>query len=330
MKKVYETWTSGPISKFSLKTAIPIINSVRFSSVPQSCPTLWEPMDCNTSGFPVHHQLPELAQTHVHGVSDAIIIYYCLWIINYCIRMLSPYNHQLRSFNKCPLADKAASIHRLTLCRESSWRSGPRRAVHPASICSVQSLSHVWLSATPWIAAHQASLSITNSRSSLKFRSIVSVMPSSHLILCHPLLFLPSIPPSIRVFSSESTLRMRWPEYRSFSFSITPSKEHPGLISFRMDWLYLLAVQGTLKSLLQLHSSKASIPHCSALLIVQLSHAGKYSYMTTGKTIGLTRWSFVGKVMSLLICHYFHCFPIYLPWSDGIWCHDLRFLNVEL
>ena len=152
-------------------------------------------------------------------------------------------------------------------------------------ISSVQSLSRVWLLATPWIAACQASLSITNSQSSLKLVSIESVMPSSHLILCCPLLLLPQIPPSIRVFSNESTLRMRWPKYRSFSFSIIPSKEHPGLISFRMDWLGLLAVQGTLKSLLQHHTSKASILWCSAFFTVQLS----YPYMTTGKTIALTR-----------------------------------------
>ena len=150
--------------------------------------------------------------------------------------------------------------------------------------------------ATPWIAARQASLSITNSRSSLRLVSIESVMPSSHLILCHPLLLLPSIPPSIRVFSSESILRMRWPKYWSFSFSIIPSNEIPGLISFRMDWLDLLAVQGTLKSLLQHHSSKASILQCSTFFIVQLS----LPYMTTGKTIALTRWTFVGKIMSLL------------------------------
>ena len=120
-------------------------------------------------------------------------------------------------------------------------------------------------------------------------------MPSNHLILCHPLLLLPSIFPSIRVFSNESALRMRWQKYWSFSFNISPSKEHPGLISFRMDWLYLLAVQGTLKSLLQHHSSKASILWCSAFFMVQLSHP----YMTTGKTIALSRWTFVGKVMSL-------------------------------
>ena len=161
---------------------------------------------------------------------------------------------------------------------------------------SVQSLSHVRLFVTPWTAAHQASLSITNSWSPPKPMFIELVMPSNHLILCHPLLLLPSIFPSIRVFSSESALRIRWPEYWSFSFNISPSNEHPGLISFRMDWLDLPAVQGTLKSLLQHHSSKASILWCSAFFIVQLSHP----FMTPGKTIALTRWTFVGKVMSLL------------------------------
>ena len=136
------------------------------------------------------------------------------------------------------------------------------------AISSVQSLSRVRFFATPWIAAHQASLSITNSQSSLKLTSIESVMPSWHLILCHPLLLLPPIPPSIRVFSNESTLCMRWPKYWSFSFNISPSNEHPGLISFKMDWLDLLAVQGTLKSLLQHHSSKASILRCSAFFTV--------------------------------------------------------------
>jgi len=162
---------------------------------------------------------------------------------------------------------------------------------------SVQSLNHVRLFVTPWIAACQASLSITNSWSSPKLMPIESVMPSSHLILCRPRLFLPPIPPSIRVFSNESPLRMRWPKYWSFSFSISPSKEHPGPISFRMDWLDLLAVQGTLKSLLQHHSSKASILRCSAFFTVQLSHP----YMTTGQTIALTRRTFVGKVMPLLL-----------------------------
>ena len=227
---------------------------------------------------------------------------------------------------------------------------------------SVQLLSCVRLFATPWIAARQAFLSITNSWSSLKLMSIESVMPSSHLILCRPLLLLPQIPPSIRVFSNESTLPMRWPKYWSFSFTISPSKEHPGLISFRMDWLDILAVQGTLKSLLHHHNSKASILWHSDFFTVQLSHP----YMTTGKTIVLTRWNLVGKVMSLLfnmlsrlvitflprskclliswlqspsavilepqkiVWHCFHCFPIYFPWSDGTRCHDLCFLNVGL
>ena len=228
---------------------------------------------------------------------------------------------------------------------------------------SVQSLSCVWLFATPWTVARQASLSITNSRSPSKLMSIELVMPSNHLILCCPLLLLPSIFPSIRVFSNESALHIRWPKYWSFSFNISPSNEHPGLISFRMDWLDLLAVQGTLKSLLQHHSSKASILLHSAFFIVQLSHP----YMTIGKTIASTRHTFVDKVMSLLfnilsrlvitfllkskrlliswltvticsdfgapknkVCHCFHCFPICLPWSDETRCHDLRFLNVEL
>ena len=204
---------------------------------------------------------------------------------------------------------------------------------------------HVRLFVTPWTAARPASLSITNYCSLLKLMSIESLVPSNHLILCRPLLLLPSIFPRIRVFSNESVLRIRWPKYWSFSFNISPSKEHPGLISFRMDWLDLFAVQGTLKSLLQHHNSKASIFWHSAFFIVQLS----YPYMTTGETIALTRWTLVGKIMSLLfnilsrlviaflprnkclliswlkspfsvildlkkiVCHSFHCFPIYLP-----------------
>ena len=162
---------------------------------------------------------------------------------------------------------------------------------------SVQSLSHVWLFPTPWTAARQASLSIINSQSLLKLMSIESVMPSSCLILCHPLLFLLSIFPSIRLFSNESVLHIRWPKYQSFSFNISPSNVYSGLVSCRMDWLDLLAVQGTLKSLFQHHSSKASILWHSAFFIVQLSHP----YMTTGKTIALTRQTFVGKVGSLLL-----------------------------
>ena len=142
--------------------------------------------------------------------------------------------------------------------------------------------------------------------------SIESVMPSSHLILCHPFLLLPPIPPRIRVFSNESTLRMRWPKFWSFSFSIIPSKEIPGLISFRMDWLDLLAVQGTLKSLLQHYSSKASILQCSAFFIVQLSHP----YMTTGKTIALTRWNFFGQVISLLFNMVSRLVITFLPRSN--------------
>ena len=159
---------------------------------------------------------------------------------------------------------------------------------------SVQSLSHVRLFATPWTAARQASLSITTTRSLLKLMSIELVMPSNHLILCHPLLLPPLIFPRIRVFSNELALRLRWPKDWSFSFSISPSNDYSGLISFRVDWLDLLAVQGTLKSLLQHHSSKASILWCSAFFIVQLSHP----YVTTGKTIALTRHTFVGKVIS--------------------------------
>ena len=157
--------------------------------------------------------------------------------------------------------------------------------------CSLMSIS-----VTPWTAARQASLSITNSLSSLRLMSIESLMPSNHLILCRPILLLPSIFSSIRVSSNESVLHIRWPKYWSFSFSISPSNEYSGLISFRIEWFDLLAVQGTLKSLLQLHSSKASILWHLAFFIVQLSHP----YMTTGKNIALTRWAFVGKGMSLL------------------------------
>ena len=173
---------------------------------------------------------------------------------------------------------------------------------------SVQLLSHVQLFATPWTEAHQASLSITNSWSPPKPMFIELVMPSNHLILCRPLLLLPSIFPSIRVFSNESALCIRWPKYWSFSFKISPTNEHPGLISFRMDWLDLLVVQGTLKSLLQHHSSKASILQRPAFFIVQCSHP----YMTTGKTTALTRRTFVGKVMSLL----FNTLPEHISQRD--------------
>ena len=179
------------------------------------------------------------------------------------------------------------------------WRSCPHFAENLASnalFSSVQSLSPVQLFATPWTTAHQASLSITDFRHLLKFMSTESVMTSYHLILCHPLLLL-SIFFSIRGFSSESVRCIRWPKYWSFSFSICLSNEYSGLIFFRIDWFDLLEVQGTLRSLLQHHSSKASILWCSAFFIVQLSHP----HMTTGKTIALTRWTFVSKVMSLLL-----------------------------
>ena len=239
----------------------------------------------------------------------------------------------------------------------------PSPVVHTLQFNSVQSLSRVRLFVTPLTAARQASLSITNSQSLFKLMSIESGMPSNHLILCCPFLLPPSIFPSIRVFSNESVLRIRWPKYWSFSFSISPSNEYSGLISFRMDWLDILAVQGTLKSLLQHHSSKASILWDSDFFIVQLSCPNT----TTGKTIALTRWTFVGKIMSLHfnilsmfiiaflpkskrllmswlqsvticsdfgapqneVCHCAQCFPIYLPWSDGTRCHNLSFLNVE-
>ena len=177
---------------------------------------------------------------------------------------------------------------------------------------------------TPWTAAHQVSLSITNSLSLLKLMSIELVMPSNYLILCHPLLLLTSIFPSIRVFSNESVLPIRWPKYWSFSFNISLSNEYSGLISFRMDWLDLLALQGTLKSLLQHHSSKASILQPSAFFIVQLSHP----YMTTGKTIALTRRTFVGKVMSLLFNMLSRLVITFLPRSKYLlisWCsHHLQ------
>ena len=225
-------------------------------------------------------------------------------------------------------------------------------------LSSVQLLSHVRLFATPWTSARQAFLSITNYRSPPKPTSIESVMPSNHLIFCHPLLLLPSIFPSIRVFSNEAALHIIWPKYWSFSFNLSPSNEYSGLISIRMNWLDILIPWSPrdFKNLLQ-HSLRASVLWHSAFFIGRLS----YLYMTTGKTIGLTRWTFVGKVMSLLfnmvsrlvitflprskrlliswlqshsavnqVSHCFHLFPTYLPWSDGTGCHDLSFLNVEI
>ena len=246
----------------------------------------------------------------------------------------------------------------LLLIRTLNLKSAEWLALGVTQFSLVQLLCCFRLFVIPWTAACQGSLSINNSWSLLKLMSTESVMPSNRLILCCPLLLLPSIFPCIRVFPNESALCIRWPKYWSCSFNISPSNEHPGLISLRMDWLDLLAVQGTLKSLLQHHSSKASILQHSVFFIVQLSHP----YRTTGKTIALTRWTFVDKAMSLLsrlvitffprskrlliswlqspsaviletqkiVGHCFHCFPIYLPRSDGTGCHDLSFLNAEL
>ena len=179
------------------------------------------------------------------------------------------------------------------------------------TVCFSSVAQCIRLFMTRWTTARQASMSITNFRSLPKLMSIESVMPSSPLILCSPLFLLPSVLTSIRVFSNESALHIRWPKYWSFSFSISPSNEHAGVISFRMDWLDLLAVQGTLKSLLQHHTLKASILQCSAFFIVQLSHP----YMTTGKTIALTKWTFVGKVVSLLSNMLYRLVIIFLPRS---------------
>ena len=185
---------------------------------------------------------------------------------------------------------------------------------------SFQLLSCIWLFVTPWIAARHASLTVTNSWSLLKLMPMPLVMPSNHLILCYSLL-PPSIFPSISVFSNESVLHIRWPKYWSFNFNISPSSEYSGLISFRTDWFYLFAVQGTLKSLLQHHSSKASILQTSAFFTVQLSHP----YMTTGKTIALTRWTFVGKVMPLLFNMLSRLVITFLPRSKRLlisWLHS--------
>ena len=205
------------------------------------------------------------------------------------------------------------AIHSSILAWRIPWTEKPGRL----QSSSVQSLSCVQLFVTPWTAAHQASLSITNSGSLIKLMSTESEMPSNHLILCRPLLFPPSIFPSIRVFFNKSVLHIRWAKYWICSFSISPSNEHPELISLRMNWLDLLAVHGTLKSLLQHHSSKASIFWHSAFFTVQLSHP----YMTTGKTIGLTRWTFVGKVMSLLLNMLSMLVITFLPRSKRLLIH---------
>ena len=221
---------------------------------------------------------------------------------------------------RCRVGTRQAALIPLLLpLALKPWTHSPRASCFnsksiSSSFRSVQSLSHVRLFATLWTAAHQASLSITNSQTLLKLMSIGSVMPSNHLLLCRPLLPLPSIFPSIRVFSNESVLCIRWPEYWSFSFSISPSNEYSGLVSFKIDWLNLLAVQGTLKSLLQHHNSKASILQHSAFFIESNSHP----YITTGKTIALTRQTFVGKVMLLLFNMLSRLFIVILPRSKRL------------
>ena len=228
--------------------------------VAQSCPTLCDPMDYT-----------------VHGIPQARVLEWVAY----------------------PFSSRSSWPRNWTRLSCIAGRFFTNWVIREAPLhifSSVQSLSHVQLFVTPWTVTHQASLSITNSPSLPKLMSIESVMPSNHLILCRPLLLLPSISPNIRVFSNESALCIRWPKYWSFRFNISPSKEYSGQISFRMGWFNLLAVQGTPKSLLQHHSSKPSMLWHAAFFIVQLSHL----YMTTGKTIALTRQTLVGKVMSLL------------------------------
>ena len=254
-------------------------------------------MDCSPPGSSVHGILQARLLERV-AISFPIL---CLWVDTESLFEFP------KSYSKFSLAVSFTygdvSFH-VTLSIHCTLSFLPRSHVHKSVLyvyvsiqfSSVHSLSCVRLFATPWTTARHASLSITKSQSPPKPTSIESMMPSNHLTLCRPLLFLPSIFSSIRVFSSESVLHIRWPKYWSFSFSSSPSNGYSGLISFRIDWLDLLAVQGTLKSLLQHHTSKASIVRCSAFFAVQLSHP----YMTTGKTIALTRWTFVDKVMSLL------------------------------
>ena len=266
----------------------------------RSCLTLFDPMDCSPPGSSVHGDSPgKNTEVGCHALLQGIFPTQGSTQVSRIIG---------RFFTVWATREVPSNSNCLNLTKEWyliwSYNSLLSQTFQfliniymEIQFSSVQSLSHVRLFATPWIQHAKASLSITNSWSSLRLTSIESVMPSSHLILCLPLLLLPPIPSSIRVFSNESTLQMRWPKYWIFSFSIIPSKEIPGLISFRMDWLDLLVVQGTLKSLLQHHLSKTSILRCSAFFTVQLSHP----YMTTGKTIALTTQTFVGKVMSLLL-----------------------------
>ena len=230
-------------------------------------------MNCSRPGFPVLQHLPELTHTHIHWVSDAIQPSHSLSSPSPPAFNLSQHQGLSQWVDSSPQVAKVLEFSISPANEYSELISFKTDSFDFLQFSSFQSLSHVWPFVTPWIAARQASLSITNSWSLLKVMSIESVMPSSHLILCHPLLLLPPIPPSIRVFSNESALRIRRPKYWSFSFSISPSNEHPGLISSRMDWLDLLAVQGTLKCLLQHHSLKTSIFWWPASFMVQLSQS---------------------------------------------------------
>jgi len=275
-----------PQIRVAENSASVILSSVQYSSVAQSCPTLCDPMNHSMPGLPVHHQLPAAAAKSLQS----------------CPTLCDPTDSNPPG-SPVPGILQARTLEWVAISFSNAWKWKVKGKL----------LSHIRLLATPWTAAYQApppmgfsrqeywsgvplpSL-ITNSQSLPKPMSIELVMPSNHLILCCPLLLPPSIFPSIRVFSNESVLHVRWPKYWSFSIYISHSNEHSGLISFRMDWLGLLAVQGTLKSLLQHHGSKASILRCLAFFIVQLSHP----YTATGKTIALMRWTFVDKVMSLL------------------------------
>ena len=260
-----------------------------YCSVTQPHPTICDPMDCSTPGFPIRHQLLELAQTRPSSqwchptISSSVIPFFCLQSFpasgSFLISLLFTSGGQNTG------ASASKSVLPMSI---QFW--------FPLQFSSVAQSCPALLRPHAWTVACQASLSFTNSRSLLKLMSIKSVILSNHFILCCPLFLLSSIFPSIRDFSNESVLHIRWPKYWSFSLSISPSNEYSGLISFMIDWLDLLAVQGTLKSLLQNYSSKTSIFWPSAFFTVQLEHP----YMTTGKTIALTSWTFVGKVMSLL------------------------------
>ena len=269
------------------------------SSVAQSCLTLCDPMDCSVpSPNPGVYSSSCPLSRWCHPTSSSSVVPFSSCLQSFPASGSFPVS-QFTSGGQNMRVSASASVLLMTI---QDW--------FPLGFSSIQSLSNVRLFATPWTAAHKASLSITNSWSLLKLKSIELVMPSNQLILCCPLLLSPSIFPSIRVFSNESVLRIRWPKYWCFSFSISPSKEYSGLISFRIDWFYLPEVQGILKSLHQHHNSKENSSVLSFLYSPLL-----HPYMTTGKTIALTRQTFVGKVMSLLFNMLFRLVIAFLPRS---------------